>query len=161
MSISFGSNSMKPYVGDKEVQEAYVGSQLVYRATPPYVYAFLGTESDYYLATWAQLLTGAAIVQEGGIYRISTGTATGGTLAMTQIPTKKIKFVAKSATQTNALKLQGLVGGRWYDVKQFVINAAYELQEADIPENAEQIRLRLTLTTFNPIYLDAIRFEET
>lgn len=49
MSISFGSKTIKPYVGGKEVQEAYVGSQLVYRATPPYVYFFLGTENDYIL----------------------------------------------------------------------------------------------------------------
>ena len=38
MGISFGSASKKPYVGSKEVQEAYVGSQLVYRAVPPSVY---------------------------------------------------------------------------------------------------------------------------
>ena len=31
MSISFGSTGIKPYVGNKEVQEAYVGSTLVYQ----------------------------------------------------------------------------------------------------------------------------------
>lgn len=49
MSISFGSTGIKPYVGSKEVKEAYVGSQLVYRATPPYLYFFLGRENDYIL----------------------------------------------------------------------------------------------------------------
>lgn len=49
MGISFGIKTIKPYVGGKEVQEAYVGSQLVYRATPPYVYFFHGTENDYIL----------------------------------------------------------------------------------------------------------------
>lgn len=49
MSISKGSQSVKPYVGSKEVKEAYVGNQLVYRATPPYVYFFLGGENDYIL----------------------------------------------------------------------------------------------------------------
>ena len=47
MGISFGSKTVKPYVGSKEVKEAYVGSQLVYRATPPYIYFFLGGEDDY------------------------------------------------------------------------------------------------------------------
>lgn len=49
MGISFGSTGIKPYVGSKEVKEAYVGSQLVYRATPPYLYFFLGGENDYIL----------------------------------------------------------------------------------------------------------------
>lgn len=49
MSISKGGQSVKPYVGSKEVKEAYVGSQLVYRATPPYLYFFLGRENDYIL----------------------------------------------------------------------------------------------------------------
>lgn len=49
MGISFGNKTIKPYVGGKEVQEAYVGSQLVYRSTPPYVYFFLGAENDYIL----------------------------------------------------------------------------------------------------------------
>ena len=35
MSISFGSTGRKPYVGNKEVQEAYVGSQLVYKNEVP------------------------------------------------------------------------------------------------------------------------------
>ena len=35
MAISFGSNGVKPYVGGSEIQEAYVGSQLVYRNEVP------------------------------------------------------------------------------------------------------------------------------
>lgn len=72
MSISKGGQSVKPYVGGKEVKEAYVGSQLVYRATPPYVYAFLGGTNDYILASWCTLSqTGAAIVKEGANFRIA------------------------------------------------------------------------------------------
>ena len=72
MSISKGGQSVKPYVGSKEVQEAYVGSQLVYRATPPYVYAFLGTQNSYMLADWCTLSSsGAAIVKEGNNFRIA------------------------------------------------------------------------------------------
>lgn len=49
MSISKGGQSVKPYVGSKEVQEAYVGNQLVYRAVLPYNYFFLGGKTDYVL----------------------------------------------------------------------------------------------------------------
>ena len=38
MGISLGSSSKKPYVGSKEVQEAYVGSTLVYQNVPNYEY---------------------------------------------------------------------------------------------------------------------------
>lgn len=64
MSISKGGQSVKPYVGSKEVKEAYVGSQLVYRATPPYLYFFLGRENDYILNSVD--LRGNAIVKPDG-----------------------------------------------------------------------------------------------
>ena len=38
MSISKGGQSVKPYVGSKEVKEAYVGSALVYQNVPNYEY---------------------------------------------------------------------------------------------------------------------------
>ena len=38
MGISFGSTGIKPYVGSKEVQEAYVGNKLVYSANPDSTY---------------------------------------------------------------------------------------------------------------------------
>lgn len=47
MSISFGSTGIKPYVGNKEVQEAYVGSTLVYSAGPVNPYIFKGNEINY------------------------------------------------------------------------------------------------------------------
>lgn len=64
MSISKGGQSVKPYVGGKEVKEAYAGSQLVYRATPPYLYFFLGSENDYILNSVD--LRGNAIVKPNG-----------------------------------------------------------------------------------------------
>lgn len=64
MGISFGSKTIKPYVGGKEVQEAYVGNQLVYRAAPPYLYFFLGRENDYILNSVD--LRGNAIVKPDG-----------------------------------------------------------------------------------------------
>lgn len=38
MPISIGSKNAKPYVGNKEVKEAYVGSTLVYQNVPNYEY---------------------------------------------------------------------------------------------------------------------------
>lgn len=71
MSISKGGQSVKPYVESKEVKEAYVGSQLVYRATPPYLYFFLGRENDYILNSVD--LRGNTIVKPTGsnVYNIA------------------------------------------------------------------------------------------
>ena len=49
MGISFGSTGIKPYVGSKEVQEAYVGSQLVYRSTPPFNGVFFDSATHFVL----------------------------------------------------------------------------------------------------------------
>ena len=65
MGISFGSTGIKPYVGSKEVKEAYVGSQLVYRAIPPYYYYFMGTPNDYILNN-IELLISSAVTKTGG-----------------------------------------------------------------------------------------------
>lgn len=58
MGISVGNGSVKPYVGGAEIKEAYVGSELVYRASLPYLYYFLGAESDYVLNSNVQLDSG-------------------------------------------------------------------------------------------------------
>lgn len=47
MAISIGSTNAKPYVGSKEVKEAYVGSTLVYSAGPVNPVIFQGTEINY------------------------------------------------------------------------------------------------------------------
>ena len=64
MSISFGNTGIKPYVGNKEVKEAYVGSQLVYRAIPPYYYFFLGTPNNY-IINRTELLENAEVTNAG------------------------------------------------------------------------------------------------
>lgn len=53
MSISKGSQSVKPYVGSKEVKEAYVGSQLVYRSTPPFNGVFFDSTTKFILEGYA------------------------------------------------------------------------------------------------------------
>ena len=76
MSISFGSTSIKPYVGSKEVKEAYVGSQLVYRATPPYKYYFLGSENDYIIDNAVVTLNAnTSITKYQNIFRIACTTS--------------------------------------------------------------------------------------
>ena len=97
MGISFGSASKKPYVGSKEVKEAYVGNQLVYRATPPIYYGFLGAENDYEIAPWCQLGNGATIVKDDNIYRISLNikNQTWGKITINEIKGNKFKFIAK------------------------------------------------------------------
>lgn len=103
MGISLGSSSKKPYVGSKEVQEAYVGSQLVYQNAPPFVYAFLGNANDYVIADWCQLTRYAAVKKYEGIYRITVNAGVSGgeygtvTLDISQLKKKnKIEFDYKA-----------------------------------------------------------------
>ena len=98
MSISFGSASKKPYVGSKEVQEAYVGSQLVYRATPPAVYKFLGTETDYIIA--GTLTGGAAVAKDQNVFRIALGTQ-GGVFICTTEKGMDLKFLTRNIINAN------------------------------------------------------------
>lgn len=97
MGISFGSVSKKPYVGNKEITEAYVGSQLVYRATPPYV--FLGDANDYYLSNLGQLGTGCAVTKYNNIYRVAPKAG--------QQPNPSNGFIVKKGTYTLTASIVG------------------------------------------------------
>ena len=46
MPISIGSTNVKPYVGNKEVKEAYVGSKLIYKSALPEIVIFDGYTSN-------------------------------------------------------------------------------------------------------------------
>lgn len=74
MGISLGNSSKKPYVGSKEVKEAYVGSQLVYKSGLPYNYYFLGGENDYFLNDNLKLMTNTTIDKPAGksTYKIAS-----------------------------------------------------------------------------------------
>lgn len=74
MSISKGGQSVKPYVGSKEVQEAYVGSQLVYKSGLPYNYYFLGAETDYFINDNVKLMANTNITKPAGknTYKIAS-----------------------------------------------------------------------------------------
>ena len=158
MGISFGSASKKPYVGSKEVQEAYVGSQLVYQNKPPYNYAFLGSKTKYYLATWATLSGGAAIVKNGDVYNISTGTSQAGTLTLTEVHGPVIKFTAHS-DDGQGITIEKYVGGTWYVDKNINLTKTPTLYSYTI-NTGTQFRLHPRFAGYS-IYLDAVRYEES
>ena len=168
MGISFGSMSKKPYVGSKEVQEAYVGSQLVYQATYPYKYAFLGTANNYMLADWCTIGQSVAITKYNEIYRIALPYASDPATAanwvdLTNIdPTlyKKLKFTAiaqrteSGNRQVNFAKGNALIRSSTYNFA----DAVEKTIELDIP--AETTRILMIGAQLSTTYLDAIRVEE-
>lgn len=159
MGISLGSSSKKPYVGSKEVQEAYVGSQLVYQAGPKYVYAFLGTANDYILASWCTLTKYATVQKYNGVYKISIGAgAPSGsiTLDITALKHKnKISFDYMSTTSNNSI----YIGTQSY---KLAFNNKFEHREFTIPNGVTQIRFTAYSSDgyySNGLRLDAIKIE--
>lgn len=161
MGISFGSNSMKPYVGGKEVQEAYAGSQLVYRATPPYVYAFLGGENDYLLADWCTLANGTAVVKSAGVYRIAMGSE-GGQINLSEVHGEKLKFLGQ-VTGANARLTVSAINNSGATLKQqsiTIIANAWNLYEFDLSGLTNLTRIQFTNPGYSVIRADAIRYED-
>ena len=67
MPISIGATNIKPYVGGKEVKEAYVGSTLVYQNVPnyeypPYVMNKGYTALEIHTSRYATFVEGTGIV---------------------------------------------------------------------------------------------------
>lgn len=168
MGISFGRKNVKPYVGGKEVTEAYVGSQLVYQATYPYKYGFLGTANNYMIADWCSIGQSVAITKYNDIYRIalpyvSDPATPASWVDLTNIdPTlyKKLKFTA-IAQKTNSINRQvnfakgnALIRSNTYNFYDTVEKTI----ELDIP--AETTRILLIGAQLSATYLDAIRIEE-
>lgn len=113
MGISFGSTGIKPYVGSKEVQEAYVGNQLVYKAVPPYVYGFLGRENDYILADWVTLGNRVSTSKYDNIYRITFGKNSTLTINLTERKGSKISVALACSTNVN----RSVFTSKFYDAK--------------------------------------------
>ena len=168
MGISFGSKSVKPYVGSKEVTEAYVGNQLVYRAVPPVVYGFLGSENDYAIAEWCQLTDNAAIVKESGIYRIALSRQAYaghvyGIVTLSEIKGKQLKFTFKQKFQSTRIWIQWVSNGvsQETEITQYFNTADYNLFTWNVPNNTTSISIRVT--ELNKIqvlgWLDALRYE--
>lgn len=172
MGISFGSASKKPYVGSKEVQEAYVGSQLVYKSGPPYYYYFLGAETTYYISDNCQLAYYASVTKPAWAttYKIAVGASNGTTSARIQLVNvgefigKKLKFLYRGDPKGYTNILQVLF--RNADgtlISSNTISLAFTSQETlaqgVVPANCARIDIQCI--AFNTYYnLDAIRFED-
>ena len=168
MSISFGSTGIKPYVGSKEVKEAYVGNQLVYKATPPYIYAFLGGENSYTLAPWCSLkpisyATSLTIAKDEGIFRLVYPDGYG-YFGIGEIHTRLLSFDARVSTGNNGnLKI-------YYTTYQYEstlnliasvrLGTNYQHVTVNIPSNARVILIAKEANTPGVThYIDAVRFE--
>lgn len=170
MGISFGSNSMKPYVGGKEVQEAYVGSQKVYSAAPPIYYGFLGTENDYVLASWCGLTKGAAIAKNQNIYRIAINGVTAydtNFITLSEIKGTILKFIFYCSSTVGYSQYSSI---NWRNssgaiIKQTKFNPSkggndYALIEEPVPEGATSCTINGVAAAGSiTLYVDAIRFE--
>ena len=169
MGISFGSNSMKPYVGGKEVQEAYVGSQLVYQAKLPYVYYFLGAENDYIIDNTVIQLSGAsaAIAKEGGIYRIALTSSSGGTpgyvrvnLGAGNVFTFTVKAISTYA-QPWTMYINFYQNNVYRESQSYriTIGSEYTRFSVTVPTNANNVRLTHNLGSSSTSYIDSIMQE--
>lgn len=176
MGISFGNTGVTPYVGSKEVTEAYVGSQLVYTGKPPYNYAFLGGENKYFLANWVALTehikdypATCTVVKDNGIFRISSDAGQYGSFVIKDVPNKTLKFIARVAgagTVVSAFRVYYTAAApstatpNWSQLQNFNVNASteYALFTVNIPTNARQVAIA---SGYNQTWFDAIRFEET
>ena len=162
MGISFGSTGIKPYVGSKEVQEAYVGSQLVYKSGPPDNWIFIGEETSYFLSSDSELLTGTAIVKEGGIYRVSLAQKSTNGLKINTLKPGKLKFTAKgrglNSARTGYVQWRNASGNPTGSTSFISGNDKYELQTLSPLSNA--VSCVIFSDAQSPIYIDSIRFEE-
>lgn len=165
MSISFGSASKKPYVGSKEVQEAYVGNQLVYRATPPYVYAFLGTENDYLIQPWCQLTQYASVTNYNNVYAISITSGSGSTrgninISLTDITplNVSVSYIWNGTPSKSAPALGFYNGSTYISSVKLSVAQTYTTQTVNVPQNTTSIRI--TCNQSPTLYLNAIWLEK-
>lgn len=173
MGISFGSTGRKPYVGSKEVQKAYVGSQLVYTSKPPADYAFIGGENNYFIAEWVNISGGVpnyrsstTIVKESGIYRLSNSPGDYCSMVINNIPRRVLKFIAKcggAGSVINAINVYYSTNNFAPStmLKQFNLTggADYELIIVNMPTNATKVGIAFTSST--QVWIDTVRFEES
>lgn len=169
MSISKGGQSVKPYVGGKEVKEAYVGSQLVYRAVPPYIYYFLGAETDYYLSENCALTQRASVTKPSWAtaYKIACTSFSGGSYSEVRLNGlnehvgKHLKFLKRAGSYANIASLV-FYNANNGNVKIVLITASTTtetLSDNVIPENTSYAIIRGNSSFTQSFTLDAIRIE--
>lgn len=164
MGISLGSSSKKPYVGSKEVQEAYVGTQKIYSAIS---YAFLGRENDYILADWATLSSSnIAITKYDNVFRIAisgrTNFSDSGQLTLNEVNGQTLKFIHKSNKENVSTRVRGRDASNKVTFNQ-TFNApvsGWEVVTVQIPDGVVKIEmLKVDSTNRMIVYLDKVRIE--
>ena len=165
MSISKGGQSVKPYVGSKEVKEAYVGNQLVYRAVPPYKYYFLGAENDYILDNSVITLApqNASITKDGGIYRIALTTTSFGTPGYVRINLTNTTFTFIARVQTT--NVSPTININMYNNNQYIEGSSYRVNVAssyalftvNVPSNVNNVRITHNAGASSTTYIDDIK----
>ena len=161
MGISFGSASKKPYVGSKEVAEAYVGSQLVYKNRPSDNWVYIGEENKYYLATYANLINGT-FTKEENIFRVALANDYQ-KLSINEIHGNTLKFISKFS---NRYSNGGYVyfynnSGIRFDNKAIKNAGKYTLNTVTIPSNTSKIEILGSPADIaqGTVYVDEVRFE--
>lgn len=165
MGISFGSGAVKPYVGGSEIQEAYVGSQLVYKSGLPYYYYFLGGTENYQISENCLLQDGAAIAKPTNVNNFMIAVSGEAKIRLNNINSfigYKLKFTtcARRGFNTNFAQI------RFHDATGLTLNSdtiAYytnpTLVTITIPANAVYATLR-AVSAQETFYFDTIRCEE-
>lgn len=165
MSISKGGQSVKPYVGSKEVKEAYVGSQLVYRATPPYKYYFLGAENDYIIDNSVISLSDkrATIAKDGGIYRIVLTTESYGNPGHVRVNLTNTTFTFIARVESDivnpTITINMYKGNTYNEASSYRVScpSSYTLFTVNIPSYIDNVRIAHNSGTSCTTYVDAIK----
>lgn len=162
MGISFGNTGIKPYVGGKEVQEAYVGSQLVYKAQKlPYHYVYLGTENAYYISDLVTLGKGAAITKPAGAttYKLALGGIVGNSIKINLDPDfvgQRFKFLARGATNGVNINVKFYTSSGLGAESTFNLTSQETLKATKLVTPAETY---IEINATGQVYFDAMRFE--
>lgn len=165
MGISFGSVNKKPYVGSKEVQEAYVGNQLVYRAGLPNYYYFLGGTEKYQISDNCLLQDGAAIAKPSGVANFMMSIKAQNRIQLNGIGSfagYSLKFTTCAKGEDNTNKAQVIfytAGGGIASYTNFDYYAAPTLVSIPVPSNAVYAIFK-PLCDQETFYFDMVRCEE-
>jgi hypothetical protein len=162
MGISFGSTSKKPYVGSKEVQEAYVGSQLVYKAQKlPYHYVYLGAENAYYISDLVTLGTGAAITKPAGAttYKLALSGLAGNSIKINLDPDfvgQRFKLLVRGATSGQSIFV------KFYNPSGLGLESTFNLTTQETLKTTKLVtpgEAYIEINATGQVYFDAMRFE--
>lgn len=170
MSISLGSSSKKPYVGSKEVKEAYVGTQKVYSAAPPIYYGFLGSENNYELADWCQLTNRTTTEKYQNVFRLtfpsSYQLSNVSNVTITSILGNTLKFTYAANIAYNVaqnmpwLLFYDASGSKISSVKLTAATESFNLYSITVPNNTAKIMLYgFNTGASRTLYVDELRFE--